>query len=178
LRIDFTDTSHLAFDDQRKFGRIAFAEDVDAFIHQRRLGPDPLDRRFDFRAFKASVGRRRGAVKPVLMNQHVVAGIGNIYADEILFQARVHPETRLDQLGAVSLRSLYRATKRVLTRAVRARADADRLPRSYLLRQRRPHGHCPRCGRALSQLKIGMRTTYYCPTDQPKQRSRSIQFRE
>lgn len=168
LRIDFMDGSHLAFDDQRKFGRIALARDVSAFVDERRLGPDPLESGLDFAAFKALVGRRRGAIKPTLLNQRVIAGIGNIYADEILFQAHLHPVTRLDRLDESSLRDLFRATMRVLTKAVRARADVNRLPRGYLLRNRYAGGRCPKCGRDLARLTIGMRTTYYCPNEQRK----------
>jgi formamidopyrimidine-DNA glycosylase len=168
LRIDFTDGSHLAFDDQRKFGRISLTDDVSAFVEERRLGPDPLEHSFDFAAFKAVVGRRRGAIKAALMNQRVIAGIGNIYADEILFQAQMHPEMRLDRMNESSLRDLYRATTRVLRRAVRAQADANRMPRGYLLRDRHAGGRCPKCGRDLARLTVGMRTTYYCPNHQRK----------
>jgi formamidopyrimidine-DNA glycosylase len=168
LRIDFTDGSSLVFDDQRKFGRIFLTEDVRAFVQARRLGPDPMHAGFDFAAFMASVGQRRGAIKPALMNQSVIAGIGNIYADEILFQARLHPETPLHRLDESSLRNLFRTTRRVLMQAVRARADEDRLPRGYLLHERRAGGRCPKCGRVLARKSIGMRTTFFCPNDQPK----------
>ena len=168
LQIDFTDGSSLAFDDQRKFGQIGLTGDVGAFLEERRLGPDPLENGLDFATFKALIGRRRGAVKPVLLNQRVIAGIGNIYADEILFQAHLHPEMRLDRLHGSSLRDLYRAIIRVLAQAVRARADIDRLPRGYLLHERYAGGRCPKCRRPLARLTIGMRTTYYCPRDQRK----------
>jgi formamidopyrimidine-DNA glycosylase len=166
LRIDFTDGSGLAFDDQRKFGRIALARDVSEFVAERGLGPDPLQSDFDFARFKARVGGRRGAVKPMLLNQRVLAGIGNIYADEILFQAHLHPATRVDQLDESSLRDLYGATTRVLTRAVRALADMAKLPRGYLLRRRYLGGRCPKCRRKLARLTIGMRTAYFCPNHQ------------
>lgn len=166
LRIDFTDGSSLAFDDQRKFGCVSLTADVSTFVSKLRLGPDALNDVLDFKALETSLRNRRGALKPMLMNQHVIAGVGNIYADEILFQAGLHPQAKVDRLDQLSLRALYRAMRRVLTRAVRARADADRMPRSYLLRERHPGGRCPKCRRALARLTIGMRTTYYCPKDQ------------
>lgn len=166
LRIDFADGSHLAFADQRKFGHIAFTTDPAAFARDRRLGADPLEPRLDFAAFKTSIARRRGALKPVLLDQRVVAGIGNIYADEILFRTGLHPRTRLERLDDRALRDLHRAILRVLTRAVRAQGDVDRLPRGSLLRQRHAGGRCPKCGRALARVVLGSRGTFYCPHDQ------------
>lgn len=128
MLINFTDGSRLAYDDQRMFGRIALIRDVDAFVAKRGLGPDPVEGALDSADFKVRVGKRRGAVKTVLLNQRVIAGIGNLYADEILFQARLHPAVRVDRLDDRSLRDSYGATRRVLTRAIRARADVGKLP--------------------------------------------------
>src|SRR5215470_72942 len=76
----------LAFDDQRKFGEIELIEDVDEFVETRSLGPDALE--ISFSQFKAILQKHRGAVKAILLNQQLIAGIGNLYADEILFRAR------------------------------------------------------------------------------------------
>ncbi len=100
----FADNCRLAFDDQRKFGEIELIENVDAFLQTRRLGPDALE--ISLSRFKAIVGKHRGAVKAILLNQQLIAGIGNLYADEILFRARMHPATLATRLSDKDLRRL------------------------------------------------------------------------
>jgi formamidopyrimidine-DNA glycosylase len=87
----FADNCRLAFDDQRKFGEIELIKDIDEFLQTRGLGPDALE--ISLSQFKAIIGKHRGAVKAILLNQQLIAGIGNLYADEILFRARIHPAT-------------------------------------------------------------------------------------
>ena len=91
VRLDFGN-GRLAYVNRRMLGRVGLADDADAFIAAEELGPDALDPAFDLAALAAALDGRRD-VKTVLMDQSVVAGIGNIYADEILFQARLHPKT-------------------------------------------------------------------------------------
>src|SRR5215813_10382125 len=85
----FANHSRLAFRDQRKFGEIGLLEDVDEFLGKRALGPDALD--INLSQFKGIFEKHRAALKTMLLNQKLIAGIGNIYADEILFRARIHP---------------------------------------------------------------------------------------
>src|SRR6266487_5968995 len=99
----------LAFDDQRKFGEVGLIEDVDKFLKKRALGPDAVD--IDLAEFKDTLTRHRGAVKSILMNQRLIAGIGNIYADEILFHARIHLATQVERLGDKALAKLFRAMR-------------------------------------------------------------------
>jgi formamidopyrimidine-DNA glycosylase len=105
-------------------------------------------------------------VKAALMNQAVLAGIGNLYADEILFQAGVHPRAAPRRLSRATLRRLYRTMERVLRAAIAARAEPANLPRTFLLRHRGDDGRCPRCGRRLRTMRVSGRTTYYCPRRQ------------
>src|SRR5437867_7421216 len=140
----FAKDYRLAFDDQRKFGQVGLLEDVDEFLRKRALGPDALD--IDVAEFKAKLARHRGAAKSILMNQRLIAGIGNIYADEILFHARIHPATQIARLRDKDRMHLFRAMQRVLEKAIRYQADADRMPKSWLLSQRGKGGKCPRCG--------------------------------
>jgi len=100
VRFDFADGHHLAYTDVRLFGRVGLASDADAFIAAEGLGPDALDPRFDFAAFERALAGRKRDVKSALMDQEAVAGIGNIYSDEILFQAGINPRTRCDRLDA------------------------------------------------------------------------------
>jgi formamidopyrimidine-DNA glycosylase len=100
------------------------------------------------------------------MDQSVIAGIGNIYADEMLFAAGIHPLTPMENLGSDELRDLHRAMQKILRQAIDAHVESQRFPRCFLLHRRRLDGKCPRCGRNLNRITVGGRTTYYCPNDQ------------
>ncbi len=151
----------LAFDDQRKFGEIGLIQDVDEFLKMRALGPDALD--VDLTNLKELLAEHRGAVKSILMNQKLIAGIGNIYADEILFHAHMHPATETERLNDKRRRQLFRAMRRVLEKAIEHQADVNRMPKSWLLPHRGKGGKCPRCRRELKSSKIGGRTAWFCP---------------
>jgi formamidopyrimidine-DNA glycosylase len=107
----------------------------------------------------------------VLMDNTLIAGIGNIYADEILFQARLHPKTAVTSLSDRQCAELFAQIKAVLKLAIECGAGAeqflDRLPDHYLLPHRDKSGKCPRCGAAIATLKSGGRTSYFCPRCQP-----------
>ena len=156
----FADNCRLAFDDQRKFGEIELIKDVDEFLQTRRLGPDALG--ISLWQFKAIVGKHRGAVKAILLNQQLIAGIGNLYTDEILFRARMHPATDAARMSDKDLQRLFRATRHVLERAIALKTDFNRLPKSWLLTHRGKRGRCPRCARALKSATIGGRTSWFC----------------
>lgn len=166
LRLDFTNGYHLAFIDVRMFGAIGLVDDVDEFVAGEQLGPDALA--LDAAGFRDALAGHRGPIKSTLMNQHVLAGLGNIYTDEVLFAAHVDPRARTEGLRDATVRELHHATHEVLEQAIDARVDVDRFPRSFLLRHRRTDETCPRCGRPLRHARIGGRTTYYCPHEQPR----------
>ncbi len=157
---DFANNGRLAFDDQRKFGEIELIEDVDEFLQRRGLGPDTL--KISLSEFKAIVGKHRGAVKAILLNQQLIAGIGNLYADEILFRACMHPATEAARLSDRDLTRLFRATRYVLEKAIALKTDFNRLPKSWLLTHRGKRGRCPRCGRTLRSATIGGRISWFC----------------
>jgi formamidopyrimidine-DNA glycosylase len=157
----FANNHRLAFDDQRQFGQIGLLKDVDEFLKKRALGADALD--LGLGEFRKILEKHRGAVKSILMNQRITSGIGNIYADEILFRARMHPSTEIARLNDKALTKLFRATHYVLERAITARADTNQIPRSWLLPYRGKGGKCPRCGRGLKSATIGGRTAWFCP---------------
>ena len=163
----FSNNHRLAFDDQRQFGQIGLLKDVDEFLKEHALGPDAL--KIDLREFRKILGKRRGAVKSVLLNQRIIAGIGNIYADEILFRVRMHPATETSRLDDKALTKLFRASHYVLQKAIAAKADANLMPRSWLLPRRGRGGKCPRCGRKLRSVRIGGRTAWFCPQCKKRQ---------
>lgn len=157
----------LVFADPRKLGRVGLADDANAFIAEHDLGPDAMAKGFNLAAFKAALKGRRTSIKAALMDQAAMAGIGNIYSDEILFQARINPRRATVRLNDRELARLFHQMKRVLATATARHAGSEdffeRLPRGYLLPHRRKGGECPRCGGAVRVLKMGGRTAYYCP---------------
>jgi formamidopyrimidine-DNA glycosylase len=156
----FANAYRLAFEDQRKFGEVGLLKDVDEFLKKRALGPDALD--ISLPQFKEIFGKHRGAVKTILLNQKLIAGIGNIYADEVLFRARVHPATGVSTLNEKTVAKLFRATRHILETAIAAKADANLMPKSWLLLRRGKGGNCPRCRRELKSSTIGGRTAWFC----------------
>jgi len=162
----FENGYHLAFVLQRKLGKIALTPNVRSYVKKQGLGPDALDRDFGLEDFKEALKGTRSSIKSALMDQERIAGIGNIYSDEILFQARLSPRTRASQLGNRSLEALFQAVKEVLSTAIDSQADPGRMPGHYLLPHREKEGRCPICQTEMKSEKIAGRTSYYCPHHQ------------
>jgi formamidopyrimidine-DNA glycosylase len=160
--IRFHKSRNLAFEDTRKLGRLLLAGSPEEFLHEKGIGPDALDEKLDFESFTRIFGHR-GRAKPSFMDQHLVAGVGNIAADEILFHARVHPEAKLSSLSEKRLLILFRAMKDVLRKAIEREAGMKGFPEDWLLSHRYRGGKCPRCRTELERLKLEGRTGYYCP---------------
>ncbi len=167
VRLDLAGDGSLAYINKRMLGRVGLVEDAADFVACERLGPDALDRRFDFDAFRAAVLGSKRDVKAVLMDQQLIAGIGNIYSDDILFQARINPAERMDKLAPAELKHLFLEMRKVLRTAIAHGAGSeqflDRLPKGSLLPERKKGGRCPRCRSALKVFKLGGRTAYCCP---------------
>jgi len=156
----------LRFIDQRRFGHIDLidlsrAGGMAEWARERRLGAEPLDPAFTSARLGEILRGRRGALKSLLLRQDLVAGIGNIYADEILFQARLSPHRRVTSLRPAGVRRLYRAIRAVLRRAIENLSRYGR-PVGGLIAAREKGGICPRCRRVLRTTTVSGRTTYYC----------------
>jgi formamidopyrimidine-DNA glycosylase len=150
----------------RKLGGAWLAHDRDEAARIiGALGPDALS--IERTEFLDRLAPRRGGVKAALMDQRLVAGVGNLIADETLWQARLHPRHRIETLDLDQRRRLFRSMHAVLREAVE---HFDYIPRkrSWLLHVRgRPDGRCPRCGTHLERTVAAGRTTYFCPVCQP-----------
>jgi formamidopyrimidine-DNA glycosylase len=166
---DFASRYHLAYISLRKLGEMTLVDDVERFIERRELGPDVLHPDFSLEAFKEVVEGRRVMAKALLMDQHTLAGIGNVYADEILFQAGVHPRTKISELDQEALEALFHTMRGVLREAVEHQAHPDRFPDSFIVPHRHDEGRCPRCGAGLERVQVSSRTSYFCPNCQPKE---------
>jgi formamidopyrimidine-DNA glycosylase len=156
----FANGYHLAVVSQRLFGNLGLVNDPESFISEQKLGPDALD--ISQEKYVEILSDRRGFIKGALMNQSVIAGIGNIYSDEILFQARLLPDRRVGDLDASMLGDLWRTGRDVLKAAIEARADVDRMPSDWLLPHRSEGEKCPACGGKVSSKKVSGRRAYFC----------------
>ncbi len=167
--LEFKGGGRLAYICKRMLGRISWADDVDAFIEAEDLGPDALDEQLDWSRFSDLLADRRGAIKSTLMSQSTVAGVGNVYADEICFQARVDPATPVKKMPDKMLKRVYRQMRRVLRMAADRGGKIADYPRTWLLSAReRGQDTCPRCDAKLKTKKLSGRTTHFCPDCQEK----------
>ena len=156
----------LRYRNMRKLGGLWLAHDAtEARETMGPLGPDAL--KLDRRRFERALDRRRGRIKAILMNQKVIAGVGNLLADEVLWQARLHPARRLEELSEEERRRLHSKLRHVVRTSVE-RFDYVPQLRGWLNHVRgRPGARCPRCRTPLDRTVVGGRTTYFCPTCQP-----------
>ncbi len=166
----------LLFDDARKFGRITLIDDYQRF--DSSLGPEPLADDFTVaRLARALTGRAR-MLKPLLLDQTIVAGLGNIYTDEALHRAGLHPLRRADQLRGAELERLHEAIRAVLEEGIRRQGTTidwiypSGQMQEYLQAYGRTGQPCGRCGTAIIALRVGQRGTHICPRCQPAPRRR------
>ncbi|MFW6052297.1 MAG: Fpg/Nei family DNA glycosylase [Desulfosalsimonas sp.] len=163
MLVSFSNGCGLAFDCRRKLGRIRLIQDIREFIREKDLGPDALDPGLDQKEFQKRLAQSRGYIKSVLLNQSIIAGIGNIYSDEILFQARIHPKCKTGDLSESELDAVYDAMQRVLSSAIEAGADPEKMPSDFLIPNRDPKASCPVCGRKIEKISVSGRKGYLCP---------------
>jgi len=171
LIFELDDGRELRFNNMRKLGRVYLVDDEDEIVG--KLGPEPLDADFTPADFAALLSGRRGKIKSLLLNQQFMAGVGNIYADEALFAARVHPERLADTLTAGEIECLYHAIRQVLAQGIQNRgttfsdyldADGKKGRNQENLRVfRRASQPCPRCRTPIERTVVGGRGTYFCP---------------
>jgi len=159
------------FTDRRRLGVMWLVDDAGVVVG--KLGPEPLDRDFTADVLRQRLGRHHVPIKAALLDQHVVAGVGNMYADEALFASRIHPLRKADELSPEDVRTLHNSIRRILKAAIGNKgASVD----SYV----RPDGElgtahfdfkvahkggeqCPACGGAIERIAVQGRGTYFCP---------------
>jgi formamidopyrimidine-DNA glycosylase len=183
--VTFADGTLLRFADTRKFGRMQIVDRVELAEHVRErraarqplhvsLGIEPLSRRFTPRWLAAMLKRRaRAAIKPLLLDQREIAGVGNIYAIEALWRARLHPLRAAGSLRATEVARLHEAIRWVLRKGIRfggasrrdyvdARGNAGRMQREFQVYDRAGEP-CPRCRREIARTVVAGRGTFHCP---------------
>lgn len=162
----------LRFRDPRRFGSLLWTQDPGNHPLLRNLGPEPLDEGFDGDYLHRAARGRRVAIKSFIMNASVVAGVGNIYANEALFDAGIHPKRRADRISLPRMERLALAIREVLMRAIEAGGTTlrdfhggDGQPGYFsqeLKVYAREDGTCPNCRHPLTVATVGQRSTFYC----------------
>lgn len=159
-----TNNEDLRFIDMRKLGTIHLLPDKDfSYIPLlSEMGPEPLSSDFTFSSFEQRLGGRRGMIKSLLLDQRFVAGVGNIYGDEILFQAKIHPKRRAESLSKKEINRLYKCIKKVLQTAVDEHTNLVQRD-DFILNFREEGESCPRCDTDIEVVEIAGRHPYFCP---------------
>jgi formamidopyrimidine-DNA glycosylase len=177
--LDFTDGSKLFFNDQRKFGwmRLMPALEIPEIDFFKKVGPEPLDADFTVDLFIERLMRRKNSnIKAALLDQTVIAGVGNIYADESLWGAKIHPATLVGKVPKTKLVMLYNSLRDVLNLSIQKGGSTDK---NYVDAQGRKGSYlafanvfrkqgqpCPRCGTPIEKIRVAGRGTHICPHEQ------------
>ena len=173
--LKLSDGLYLYYRDTRKFGRWKLVNDPDVVLS--KLGPDALTRRFTRNYFSAAMRKRHRMIKPLILDQSIVAGLGNLYADEALWESKIHPERLSDSLSDAELGKLFKAIKHVLTVGVRNRGTSlGEGKTNYRDVEGESGGHrekvkaygrggkpCERCKTPLEKTVVAQRGTTFCP---------------
>jgi len=180
LRVHFPldDGRELRFSDSRRFGRVYLCGDPAEVLPD--LGPEPLEDSFTAAAFQARLNGRSGVLKALLLDQSFIAGVGNIYADEALHQARLHPLRKADSLSTKESTALHSAIRAVLNAGIAhngatigwyrdPQGAAGEMQNHFKVYRARGNEHlpCPDCGTPITTIRVGGRGTHFCPTCQP-----------
>ena len=177
-KLIFDDGHDLRWADLRKFGTWSVVDDTAALF--ARLGPEPIDADLTLKVFRAAIAGRMAAVKAVLLDQRRMAGLGNIYVDEALYEARIRPDTPAAHLSPAATKRLFASSRAVLERGIENRGASFK---DYVDGQGHPgdqHNHvqvfrrtgkpCYTCGSLIVRTTVGGRSTHFCPRCQPKGR--------
>lgn len=176
LLLCFEDKTCIAFNDARRFGKAIILKASEAEEYWGEMGPEPLDRSFNAARLKKILEKRNRPIKSFLLDQHMIAGIGNIYADEALFQARIHPVRLAYKLTDDEIERLVVSIKTTLRSAIAHKGSSIDTYRDSEGKRggfqdtfavhRREGKPCPACGGTVKKIKAGGRGTYFCPACQ------------
>jgi formamidopyrimidine-DNA glycosylase len=165
------DGREMRFSDSRKFGRMILTTRIEDVAGS--LGPEPLDEAFTLSAFRARIAGRAGTIKPLLLNQAFIAGVGNIYADEALWRAQIDPRRKASTLGASEVAALYEAIQAALRDGITyegASINWYRKPdgstgdsQNHFNVYGREDEPCARCGTPIQKTWLAQRGTHFCP---------------
>lgn len=174
------DGQMIGFSDLRRFGKIIIGskEEIENLDEIKELGPEPLSKSLTFQNFREIVSKEKRKIKQALMDPYVIAGVGNIYSDDILWKAKVHPLTPANKISDMNLRKIFKAMREILTKAVRLRGTS-------ISDYRKPDGKegkyapvrlvygregqpCKRCKTKIRRGKVAGRSAHFCPKCQKR----------
>ena len=164
LIVRFEGDRRLAFRCPRKLGWVKIVEDPEGYIEEKGLGPDAMQ--IGDNAFAETIGKTKGALKSALMSQKKLAGIGNLWSDEILYRQGVGPEARGCDRSAGQLSDLHAEMRHVLQSVLDTGTTYSELPDDWLIHHRDEGAECPRCGGTITRKKVGGRSAYHCAKHQ------------
>lgn len=177
LVLALDDGRRIFFDDERKFGRVRLLDAAGLAALDAAHGPEPLEDSFTAAELARILAGRRTKIKPLLLDQRMIAGIGNIYASEALWLARIHPQLPADAVGPEGAAALHAALREVLSQAIAHEGSSLRNYRNGYGRRGQNQEHflvydragspCQRCGAPIERVVLGQRSTFYCPNCQP-----------
>ncbi|MFX0023736.1 MAG: Fpg/Nei family DNA glycosylase [Candidatus Hermodarchaeota archaeon] len=160
----FTNDYNLAYTSRRMFGRLYIAKSFEDFIEKKKLGPDAF--KMSLEEFKSALRKRTAILKNALLNQNFVAGIGNIYSDEIMFRTKLHPKSKIDTLDENKIKELFNNIKDVLQFGIDKEGDLSSYPDSFLIPHRKKEEICPICQNEIKSIDLSGRRGYFCPNCQ------------
>ena len=160
----FDNGFNLAYISIRMFGKVSIANSFEEFIENKKLGPDAY--KMTLKDFKEAVLRRSAIAKNALMNQSFIAGIGNIYSDEILFRTKIHPKTNINSLSDSKVKELFDNIKEVLGYGIKKKGDLSTYPNEFLIPHRKKEEKCPTCNGNITRFEISGRHGFFCPSCQ------------
>ncbi|MFX0074299.1 MAG: DNA-formamidopyrimidine glycosylase [Candidatus Hermodarchaeota archaeon] len=160
----FDNGFNLAYISIRMFGKLSVVNSIEEFIEYKKLGPDAY--KMSFEEFQEAMYRRKAIAKNALLNQSFIAGVGNIYSDEILFRTKIHPKTNIDTLSEKKVRELYTNIIDVLEFGIKKKGDLSTYPNEFLIPHRKKEEKCPLCNSEITRVEISGRHGFYCPSCQ------------
>lgn len=188
LRVRFNLGKHeLRFIDQRTFGWLGVEETLNGLpTCVQHIAPDPFDPLFNIEETILRFNRKKTEIKRALLDQSVMSGVGNIYADEALWRSKIHPESRTESMKVSRIRELIESAKEVMQEALKVggtsfddlyinvNGESGYFERSLAVYGQEGEG-CPRCGREIRRIKFANRSSHFCPKCQPAPRARRNQ---
>ncbi|MFX1274186.1 MAG: Fpg/Nei family DNA glycosylase [Promethearchaeota archaeon] len=157
----FKNGHYLAYISIRLFGKVDLVENLNEFIEQNKLGPDAY--KMTMEEFLFATRRRSGNLKNLLLNQEFIAGIGNVYSDEILFRSGLSPKKKIKDLNENELKTLYEQIKEVIKFGIKKEGDWTSYPGNSLIPHRKKNNICPNCATILDIIEISGRRGFFCP---------------
>jgi len=184
VALGFQDGQELRYEDEMRMGKIYLAE----VTHEaeipgyRDLGVDLLSAEFDLPLFRTLIARRREQVRQFMLDKSTLASIGNAYADEILFAAKIHPKTFCKNLSSEDVETLFHSIRQTLNHAIAEIRDRgepiETKVRDFLSVRGKARQPCPVCGNSIRTVRVGRADAYFCPSCQPTDRKLFVDFRK